>query len=327
MKLGLVGCGLAGAKRAAGRGSHALLAVADPVLERARAVAVQHGGQAFADWEAVVGHPGVEAVIVATTHDQLATIARAAAEANKHVLVEKPGARTAAELAAVGEAARAAGVQVRVGYNHRFHPGLLQAREIARSGRLGELCYVRGRYGHGGRPGYDREWRADPRLSGGGELLDQGVHLVDLARWFLGELALEHGVVATYYWDMPVEDNAFVCLRGRGDRTAWLHASWTEWKNLFSFEVFGRTGKLEVAGLGGSYGPEQLVHYAMRPELGPPDATSWDYPGPDRSWELELAEFARACAGEPGGQGAGLEDGLAALRIVEAVYGGRSERA
>ena len=99
----------------------------------------------------------------------------------------KPAGRRAAELDPVIEAARRNGVLVRVGFNHRYHPALLQARRLIEEGELGELMFLRGRYGHGGRVGYDREWRADPELSGGGELIDQGVHLIDLARWFAGD--------------------------------------------------------------------------------------------------------------------------------------------
>src|SRR5205823_1353389 len=127
-----------------------------------------------------------------------------------HVLVEKPGARSASELDTVLAAAAKSGVSVRAGFNHRYHRGFRKAREIVESGALGPLMFIRGRYGHGGRPGYDREWRADPELSGGGELIDQGIHLIDLARWFLGEFTAVRGRTRTYFWDMPVEDNAFL---------------------------------------------------------------------------------------------------------------------
>src|SRR6202023_1982258 len=91
---------------------------------------------------------------------------------------------------------------------------------------------------------------------------------------------------------MQVEDNAFVSLTFAHGRLAWLHASWTEWKNLFSFEVFGRVGKLQIDGLGGSYGPERLTHYKMLPEMGPPETTSWEYVGTDPSWRNEFEHFA-----------------------------------
>src|SRR5205085_3415763 len=184
------------------------------------------------------------------------------------------------------------GVQVRVGYNHRYHPAFLKLREIVDSGALGPLMFVRARYGQGGRIGYDKEWRADPKLSGGGELIDQGIHLIDLAGWFLGEFARVEGHAATYFWKMPVDDNAFLSLRTAQGQTAWLHVSCTEWKNLFSLELYGRNAKIAIDGLGGSYGPEKLTFYEMRPEMGPPHTTTFDFPASDDSWARELRAFA-----------------------------------
>jgi predicted dehydrogenase len=318
----IVGCGLVGAKRARALGDSRLVAVADNEPDRARALAGQaEGCVAETDWRAVVERPDVEVVIVATTHDSLVPITQAAVEAGKHVLVEKPAARRASELGAVAVAARERGVTVRVGFNHRFHPALRQAHAMVGDGAVGPLMYVRARYGHGGRAGYEREWRARPEVAGGGELLDQGVHLIDLARWFAGDLAVVAGHLGTFFWDMPVEDNAFVLLRSPAGRVAWLHASWTEWKNLFSFEVFGRAGKLQVDGLGGSYGLERLTHYRMRPEMGPPDTRDWEYPGDDPSWSEEYASFVEATLGRATAN-ATLEDAAAALTIVQQAYGG-----
>src|SRR5205814_8242217 len=189
------------------------------------------------------------------------------------------------------------GVCVQVGFSHRYHPALQQARRLRDSGTLGALMYIRARYGHGGRPGYDKEWRARPELAGGGELLDQGVHLIDLSRWFLGEFVDVEGHIDTFFWNMPVEDNGFLCLKTACGQVAWLHASCTEWKNLFCFEVFGRDGKLQIDGLGGSYGVERLSHYRMLPQMGPPETTIWEYPGEDRSWHAEFAQFTSAVKG------------------------------
>lgn len=271
-------------------------------------------------WEEAVTAPDVDIVIVATIHHMLAPVAAKAAAAGKHVLIEKPGGRRAAELEPVAEAAARTGVQVRVGFNHRFHPAMRKAREIVDSGVLGPLMFVRGRYGHGGRIGYDKEWRAVPELSGGGEAIDQGMHLIDLARWFLGDFAKTQGHVATYFWDMPVEDNAFFLLTTASNQTAQLHATWTEWKNLFSLEIYGREGKLDISGLGGSYGVERLSYYRMLPEMGPPETTIWEYPAlQDMSWDLEFAEFLKDIEHrrEPR---PGVADAQAALRIIEAVY-------
>lgn len=321
MRVAIVGCGLIGQKRArALDGDARLVAVADLDPRRAAALAAQHVGCAVeTDPTACVRRRDVDLVIVSTINHALAPLTLAAVEAGKHVLVEKPAARSAEELEPVLVAARQRGVVVKVGFNHRFHPALLQARRLVDEGAVGPLMYVRGRYGHGGRLGYEQEWRANRELSGGGELLDQGVHLIDLARWFLGEFTHVHGIIGTYFWPMPVEDNGFLALQTDTGRIAWLHASCTEWKNLFCLEIYGRDGKLQIDGLGGSYGVERLSFYRMLPQMGPPETTIWEYPGEDRSWQAEFADFRRSLAGEPA-WGATLEDGRAALRIVAETY-------
>lgn len=319
MNVGIVGCGLIGRKRAQSLGAGKLVLCSDAVFERARALAAERGAQAIADWREMVRRPEVEMVVVATTHDWLAPVTLAAVEAGKHVLVEKPAARRASELEAVAEAARARGVLVRVGFNHRYHPALRKAHEMFVAGAVGPLMYLRARYGHGGRVGYDKEWRARPEVSGGGELIDQGMHLIDLARWFAGEFVAVDGLAGCWFWNMPVDDNAFLLLRTAEKRVAFMHCSCSEWKNLFSFEVFGRDGKLEVQGLGGSYGVERLTHFRMLPEMGPPDTVSWEYPRGDNSWAAELAEFYQdiALGRQPA---SGLSDAVAALRVVERIY-------
>jgi predicted dehydrogenase len=179
--------------------------------------------------------------------------------------------------------------------------------------------FVRGRYGHGARLGYEKEWRADPARSGGGELIDQGVHLIDLSRWFLGDFTSIGGFAHTYYWQMSVDDNSFMTLRTAGDQTAFLHVSCTEWKNLFSLEIYGHHGKLHVEGLGGSYGVERLAFYRMLPEMGPPETTIWEYPRGDQSWTEEFEEFLEDIRLDriPS---AGLADARAALVVVEEIY-------
>ena len=316
LRIGIVGCGLIGRKRAAALRGCQLAVACDVDIARARALGA---AEATDDWQAAVTSGAVDIVIVATTHDMLATIAAAAARAGKHVLVEKPGARRAAELDAVAEAARQAGVLVRVGFNHRYHRAFRRAHEIAAAGALGPLSFVRARYGHGGRPGYEREWRADPERSGGGELLDQGVHLVDLARWFLGDFTRVTGRTPSYFWNAPVEDNAFLLLETATGQVAFLHASWTEWKNLFSFEICGRDGKLEISGLGGSYGTERLTWYKMTPEMGPPETMAWEFPMADDSWEAEFAEFEEdiRLGRQPR---PGIAGAQAVLRVAECVY-------
>jgi predicted dehydrogenase len=293
MNFAIVGCGFIGNKRASCLQPEGTLVVAADVnVERAEVLAAPYHAQATNDFRRAATHPDVDAVIVATTHDQLIEVAMAAVRANKHVLLEKPGARNPAELARLHEAATVQGVRVHVGFNHRFHPALAKAKEIIDSGALGPLYYIRGRYGHGGRPGYESEWRAAPEISGGGQLLDQGAHLIDLSLWYFGKpFTRIAGDLVTYYWDMPVEDNAFLTCATENNQIAHLHVSWTEWKNLFSFEITGRDAKLHIEGLGGSYGTERLAVYQMKPGMGPPDTTIYEYPGSDQSWKKEYLQF------------------------------------
>lgn len=321
MRLAIVGCGLIGDKRLRALPAGVkVVALVDPARERAQALAARAPGAAvLSDWREAVARADVDAVIVATSNDALAPVTRAAVEAGKHVLVEKPAAHRPEELTPIIALAEERRLCVQVGFNHRYHPAFKQARAVLASGALGPLMFIRARYGHGGRVGYDREWRARPEISGGGELLDQGVHLIDLSRWFLGEFTSVEGHIATYFWDMPVEDNCFLLLRTAAGQVAWLHATWTEWKNTFSFEIFGRHGKLHIEGLGGSYGVERLSYYQMKPTLGPPDTTIWEYPGEDTSWREELLAFRQAV--ETGTTPlVTLRDAQPALVIVQALY-------
>jgi predicted dehydrogenase len=323
LKFAVIGCGLIGKRRASVLASTPGISVAyacDVDSKRAaEAAAGIPGCQAITDYRRAIEDASLTAVVVSTLNASLAPIALAAARAGKHSLIEKPGALNAKELREVEAIAGTSGVRVRVGYNHRFHPAIRRAREIYESGVLGTLMFLRARYGHGGRKGYDREWRADPALSGGGELIDQGVHLIDLASWFLGDFASVEGHAATFFWDMKVDDNAFLDLRTVSGQTAWLHVSCTEWKNMFSLEIYGREGKLSIDGLGGSYGPERLTYYRMLPQLGPPETTVWDFPNGDDSWAVETRAFADdiRLARTPA---PGLREGIRTLEIVEAIY-------
>ena len=320
LRTAIIGCGVIGNKRAKALGDSPLIAVADVNLERADQLAHQHPGcLATEDWKSAALREDVNLVVVATTNDKLAEISTAALDAGKHILVEKPAARNSAELAPVIAAQKRSGRIAKVGFNLRFHPGFIQARQIVDSGILGPLMFIRARYGHGGRLGMEKEWRGNPAISGGGEMLDQGVHLIDLSRWFLGEFTEVSGRVDRFFWNWEVEDNGFALLRTPTGQVAWLHASCTEWKNLFSFEIYGRDGKLHIEGLGGSYGVERLTHYQMLPQMGPPVTKVWEYPGEDNSWRAEFEHLRSCIAGNKTPSGT-LEDADAALRVVEKLY-------
>jgi predicted dehydrogenase len=318
--IGIIGCGMIGNKRAKALGSRGrLVACVDTNIDKAVALAEIYDATALTNWAELLQIPSIDIVIVSTLHDSLAEITCAAIQVGKNVLVEKPAARSATELEKVISVLKNHNVKVRVGFNHRYHPALLKAKEIVDSNGLGELMFIRARYGHGARVGYDREWRADPNLSGGGELIDQGPHLIDLSRWFLGDFAEVQGFAHTYYWDMPVDDNGFMLLKTASKKVAFLHVSCTEWKNLFSMEIYGKKGKLDISGLGGSYGVERISHFNMLPQMGPPETQAWEYPMGDNSWELEINEFYDDISldREPS---AGLVDAYEALKIIQNIY-------
>lgn len=319
----LIGCGLIGQKRLNNLPPNSVKVACDLNLDRAKRLAAQSQGcRATESVSEAVNASDVEVVMVATVNSALAPLAMEAVRTGKHVLVEKPVGISLAELEQLEDLARQKNVLVRAAYNHRYHPACLKALEIWRSGALGPIMFVRGRYGQGGRIGYEKEWRADPKLSGGGELIDQGVHLIDLAGIFLGDFTSVEGHVATYFWNMPVDDNAFLSLRNTEGKTAWLHVSCSEWKNLFSLEIYGRDAKLHWEGLGGSYGIERLYYYKMLPQMGPPDTTIYEYPRGDESWKLEMAEFFEDIrlrrTPVPG-----LKEAKAAMAVVENLYGKR----
>jgi predicted dehydrogenase len=322
-RVAIIGCGLVGEKRMKLLAPGQVTVACDLNLDRARKLAALGPGcEATDSVENAVASANVDCVMIATLNAALAPIARQALAAGKHVLAEKPGAISVRELEELETISKQTGALYRIGYNHRYHPAFLKAREIFESGVLGPMMFLRARYGQGGRIGYDKEWRADPNLSGGGELIDQGVHLIDLAGIFLGEFTQVEGHVATYFWDMPVDDNAFLSLRDAEGRTAWLHASCTEWKNMFSLEIYGRVGKLQMDGLGRSYGVEKLTYYKMLPQMGPPETSVWEFPGEDNSWQIEMQEFFEDIRLKrtpvPG-----LKEAKAVLQVVERLYARR----
>lgn len=329
LRVAIAGCGLIGGKRAAAmRAEDELVGAVDVDPAKARALVAAHGGLPCESLEELLSlRP--EIVVVAATHDQLASLTEGALVAGAHVLVEKPAGIGGREIDRLREAARSANRLVKVGFNHRFHPALARLAGEVHSGAHGELMHVRARYGHGGRLGYEGEWRADPSRSGGGELIDQGMHLLDLVHWLAGPLPLHSALLRTQFWDIPVEDNAALILGERNSRKepwALLHVTWTEWKNTFSLEAYCRAAKLEVEGLVRSYGTQRLRIYRMEPELGPPELEEIRYPDEDVSWSAEWLHFVRAIrSGEP--LLGNLDDAHYAWEQVERAYATSSEYA
>lgn len=327
-RIGIVGAGLIGSKRITAFRSLGcnVVAILDPDVSRARSLIenqqLSSNAKVESELDSLIGTVGSGGiVVVATPHVHLASIATAVASKGCHVLLEKPGATSSLVLEELKLVAEANKSVVRVGYNHRFHPGIRSLRDAVMSGKFGRVLLSRGTYGHGGRIGYQDEWRFKPEISGGGELLDQGSHLLDLVQHVTGDrLLYQYSNVVNLYWGGSVEDNAFLSLSGESHGfQAWLHASWTEWKNRFLLEVFCERAKLEVSGLGGSYGPEAFKIYEMGDNLGPPEIQSIEYPPGDDSWKQECAAFLDAIE-HRSSAGATIDDAASVLRIIERAY-------
>jgi predicted dehydrogenase len=317
----IIGAGVVGSRRAACAASQSRLAVVADVDEsRAAELAARYGSRHTSHWEDAVTAADVDVVAVCTSNKFLAPIAIASLEAGKHVLCEKPMGRNAGEAAKIAVAAQTARRVLKVGFTLRFHPAIRHARELCANGDIGPIFFVHAIYGHGGRHGYHQEWRGDPDLAGGGEMLDQGIHLLDLSRWFLGKLDVVAAITPRWHWKVaPLEDNAFVLLRGPKGEVANLHTSWTIWKNRFSFEVSGRDGYARIDGLGGSYGVETLTVGRRGSEGTVPEETVTDYDQPDPSWNADWSDLITSIEGGRAPE-VGGDEGLALMQLVDEVY-------
>lgn len=322
-QVAIIGAGLMGGRRALALGrfpDNNLAMVASRTMAHARKLAAgTEGCLATTRWQDVVENEDIDIVVVCTPPNLHEEMSVAAMVAGKHVLCEKPLTRTEAEAESMVATAKGTGMVLKCGFNHRCHPAVLKAHEWVDAGAIGEINFMRCTYGIGGRPGYEEEWRADPSIVGGGQLMEQGIHGLDLFRWFLGDFAEATGFVSTRYWKIGgLEDNGFALFRTARGQIASLHSSLTRWKNAFNLEIFGQEGYIVIDGLGASYGTEKAT--LGRNEFFKPfrDETT-EFRGGDSSWYEEWKEFMAAIREkrEPAGNG---EDGLQAIRMVNAVY-------
>lgn len=321
MNFGIIGCGAVSKKRIFSMGDDdRLVSACSHDINRAKEFCdLKHGAIPTTNPLDIANNKDISAVFISGKHCDLAPPALECVKRGKHVLIEKPCAISSSELIEMKDAAKQTGALIKLGYNHRHHPSFLAARKMVDDGLIGKLMFIRGCYGHGGRINYDGEWRADVSKSGGGELIDKGVHLIDLSRWFLGEFSEVNGNLQSYFWKKMIDDNAFVSLKTQNNNLAWLHVSCTEWKNKFTFEIYGETGKILIDGLGRSYGTETLSLFVMSPEMGPPNTMVYKYDGDDNSWKHEQDEFKMEIEKniKPSPS---VDDGIEILKIVEKLY-------
>lgn len=326
MLVGIIGCGLIGKKRALSLSEEDnLIACCDTNEALGADFAKQFNCKYYKSYADLLKQTNCEAVIIAVVNKFASEIVVACLTEGIHVIAEKPLGRNKNEshyiLSKLEEGRKSTGkhIVLKTGFNHRFHPAVWKAKELLDAATIGDLLTIRARYGHGGRAGMENEWRASKDLCGGGELLDQGVHVIDLCRWFANNIKQVWGKAKTKFWQMEVEDNAFVYMQSAEGVDIQFHVSWTNWKNIFSFEIFGSKGYLSINGLGGSYGTESLEIGLRPPQGGKPDVEVIQYPEEDISWIKEWAEFKKSIEEkrEPIGNGF---DGHRANEIINAIY-------
>lgn len=327
LHIGVIGMGRMGMRWAQVASRHAeceLVAICDAdatVLDKAQLYLPKV--YSYTGWEQLL-YEGLDAIVVAVPHVHLTPIAQACLYRGKHVFCEKPGGVSSKAVAEALSVARAKKLQYRVNFHLRLHPAIAAAKAKVEADYIGPIISLKATFGHPGRQHYHREWWCDPAQAGGGELLDQGSHLIDLAHWFLGPMASQHTVLQNAYWDTPSEDNAFLLLTTAKGQTAQLHASWTHWHKMFRLELCGESGYLRVDGLGGLYGPEQLT-YGPRPvgDGMAPREQLWNFAAqsdtPDTALIHSWDEFVRSIQqGSPIGPSA--IDAVKALEVIERGY-------
>lgn len=283
---------------------------------------------AFLPKGAAVPWDQIDAVFVCTPNHVTADLVVESLHRCGRVFCEKPPGKSWADFCRIADAAASVSNHTLVfGFNHRLHPAIQGAKSLIGEGALGTVLYIKGTYGKSGGTKYRQSWRNNPGLAGGGILLDQGIHMLDLFHLFVGPLTALEAVLSDSFWHCGVEDNAFVLLKSKTGIPAFLHSSATLWKHTFRLEIGCRDGYIVGSGLlsqSGSYGREQLVIGKRQFEdealaLGNP-REEIIYFDKDESWGREVQEFFTAIKeGRPSSHGT-LEDARRVMEVVRDVY-------
>lgn len=277
------------------------------------------GCRTFDSTDQLMNMREVEVVIVCTPPDSHYQYAKMALAANKHVLVEKPFTQNSKQSGLLLEIARNSETILRCGFNHRFHPSLLELKKKIEDGVLGKIKYSRSLYGMGLRENYHNEWRANPRIAAGGQFMEQGSHLVDLMQFLMGNIeTVFFKPMNSILEDKYGEDSGTALLTHSNGAMSNVTSTLLQWHNRFSVEIFGELGFAVVEGLGGSYGVETLKVGFNLP--GQPFSSEIiEYRGSDSSWDKEWEAFRIACTG-----GTSIcatpEEGHKVMKVIEAGY-------
>lgn len=272
------------------------------------------------DWKDTVKRKDVDAIIITTPPHLHKEITNAALTFGKHVLCEKPLSKSTEEAYEMFQTSNHSGKILKCGFNHRHHPAMLNAKKILNEGSIGSLMFGRAVYGICGRPDYKDEWRADPNQASGGQFIEQGSHLIDLLRWYFGEVNCVASMIGIdYFKDQPLDDGGFALLNFKNGSKASMHTSLAQWINTFSLEIYGSNGYIKIEGLGGGYGDHKLT--IGKKDFNAPFAENITYfRGGDKSWINEWLEFKNAIDNKSDNFNGSAFDGLQAMKIASACY-------
>jgi len=270
----------------------------------------------------------IAAVFICTPNRYIPEIAVAALERGIHAFCEKPAGRNLNDVKMMWEAEKTnPGTKLKFSFNHRYHEAVLEAKSIVDSGRLGRIMWIRGTYGKAGGPLYDKEWRGKPEISGGGILIDQGIHMLDLVRMFCGDFTDIHSFITRSYWQIKVEDNAFIIMKNVSGQIAMIHSSATQWQHRFLMEIYLEKGYLTIDGILSStrtYEPETLkiarcLYDGEGYPLPNPQETLTLYEE-DKSWYLEVDDFVRCILEDKPVDVGSSQDAYKTMELVQKIY-------
>lgn len=325
LKVGIAGYGIVGKRRrevADARSDMEVVAVCDQYFDDAGEF--PDGVHYYRHYKELLSEE-LDALFVCISNDMAAEVTTAGLERGLHVFCEKPPGRNMDDIFQVVETAKTHPHQkLKFGFNHRYHESVRDALGVLSSGELGSVINAKGVYGKSQLVTFGQtSWRTDRALAGGGVLLDQGIHMVDLIRLFCGEFTDVHSFVSNAHWQHDVEDNAYALMRSERGVIAMLHSSATQWRHRFNLEITLEKGSIVLSGIlsgSKSYGAETLtVARVGEDDMGDPLEQNTRY-NTDPSWAAEIDEFARAIADDTEIAHGSVEDAYKTMELVYRIY-------
>jgi len=277
------------------------------------------------NWQDIADDDSLDAIFVCLPNHLTMEAVIRGLESGKDVFAEKPPGISVEQVRKMMDAQKRNGKVLKFGFNHRYHPAIIKAKELVDSKRFGEILWIRGRYGKSVEENFGSSWRSQKKYAGGGILMDQGIHMLDLFLYICGDFTEVKAFSSNHYWEGDVEDNVFAIMRNSKGQVASLHSTMTQWRYLFALEIFLEAGYIVINGLlskSGRYGQERIDYAAKRtpsPMSIHSEATSLTF-DTDLSWQYELDEFVEAILNDKEIRIGNLSDALKLMTLIEKIY-------